>query len=76
MNAVVNWAPPADHLAPVYAQWSLDVVDGSGVYLNTRNGRRVLDLYGGHAVVALGYSHPRLLVTFRGEGYQLRETPE
>ena len=22
------------------------------------------------------FSHPRLLVTFRGEGYQLRETPE
>ena len=58
MNAVVNWAPPADHLAPVYSQWALDVVDGSGVYLNTRDGGRVLDLYGGHAVAALGYSHP------------------
>jgi len=54
MNAVVNWAPPADHLAPVYSQWALDVVDGSGVYLNTRDGRKVLDLYGGHAVAALG----------------------
>ena len=61
MNAVVDRAPPADHLAPVYSQWALDVVDGSGVYLNTRDGRKVLDLYGGHAVAALGYSHPRLL---------------
>jgi 4-aminobutyrate aminotransferase-like enzyme len=52
---------PADHLAPVYAQWPLDVVDASGVHLHTRDGRRVLDLYGGHAVAALGYSHPRLL---------------
>jgi len=52
---------PADHLAPVYAQWPLDVVDASGVYLHTRDGRRILDLYGGHAVAALGYSHPRLL---------------
>lgn len=50
MNAVVNWAPPADHLAPVYSQWALDVADGTGVYLNTRDGRQVLDLYGGHAV--------------------------
>jgi acetylornithine/succinyldiaminopimelate/putrescine aminotransferase len=49
------------HLAPVYAQWALDVVDAAGVYLHTRDGRRVLDLYGGHAVAALGYSHPRLL---------------
>jgi acetylornithine/succinyldiaminopimelate/putrescine aminotransferase len=49
----------ADHLAPVYAQWSLDVVDGEGVFLRTRDGRRILDLYGGHAVAALGYGHAR-----------------
>lgn len=48
-----------DHLAPVYAQWPLDIVDGEGVYLRTRDGRRILDLYGGHAVAALGYGHPR-----------------
>jgi acetylornithine/N-succinyldiaminopimelate aminotransferase len=51
----------ADHLAPVYAQWPIDVVDASGVHLHTRDGRRILDLYGGHAVAALGYSHPRWL---------------
>jgi acetylornithine/succinyldiaminopimelate/putrescine aminotransferase len=55
------WTAPADHLAPVYAQWPLDVVGAAGVHLHTRDGRRVLDLYGGHAVAALGYSHPRLL---------------
>jgi acetylornithine/succinyldiaminopimelate/putrescine aminotransferase len=57
----VTWTPAPDHLAPVYAQWSLDVVDATGVYLHTRDGRRVLDLYGGHAVAALGYGHPRVL---------------
>jgi len=51
--------PTTDHLAPVYAQWPIDVVDAEGVHLRTRDGRRVLDLYGGHAVAALGYSHPR-----------------
>jgi acetylornithine/succinyldiaminopimelate/putrescine aminotransferase len=51
----------ADHLAPVYSQWPLDVVGASGVHLQTRDGRRILDLYGGHAVAALGYSHPRWL---------------
>lgn len=50
---------PPDHLAPVYAQFPLEVVDAEGVYLNTPDGRRVLDLYGGHAVAALGYNHPR-----------------
>ncbi|MEQ1579382.1 MAG: aminotransferase class III-fold pyridoxal phosphate-dependent enzyme [Steroidobacteraceae bacterium] len=53
-------APP-DHLAPVYAQFPLEVVDADGVFLNTPDGRRVLDLYGGHAVAALGYGHPRWL---------------
>jgi acetylornithine/succinyldiaminopimelate/putrescine aminotransferase len=48
-----------DHLAPVFAQFALEVVDAEGVYLRTPGGRRVLDLYGGHAVAALGYNHPR-----------------
>jgi len=50
-----------DHLAHVYAQWPIDVVEAHGVHLHTRDGRRILDLYGGHAVAALGYSHPRWL---------------
>ena len=47
----------ADHLAPVYAQWPIDVVDASGVHLHTRDGRRILDLYGGHAVAVRGPLH-------------------
>ena len=49
---------PADHLAPVFAQYPIEVVDAEGVWLHTRDGRRILDLYGGHAVAALGYKHP------------------
>jgi acetylornithine/N-succinyldiaminopimelate aminotransferase len=51
-------AAPADPLAPVFAQYPLTVSSASGVWLHTSDGRRVLDLYGGHAVVALGYAHP------------------
>src|SRR5665213_3379770 len=47
-----------DHLAQVFAQYPLPVVSAEGVWLDTRDGRRVLDLYGGHAVAALGYGHP------------------
>ncbi len=54
----INRALP-DHLAPVFAQFPLEVVDAEGVYLRTPGGRRVLDMYGGHAVAALGYNHPR-----------------
>jgi len=46
-----------DHLAPVFAQHPIEVLDAEGVWLYTRDGRRVLDLYGGHAVAALGYKH-------------------
>jgi acetylornithine/succinyldiaminopimelate/putrescine aminotransferase len=61
----------ADHLAPVYAQWPLDVVGASGVHLQTRDGRRILDLYGGHAVAALGYSHPRWLAALEKQSKSL-----
>jgi acetylornithine/succinyldiaminopimelate/putrescine aminotransferase len=50
--------PVPDYLAPVFAQYPLEVVDAAGVWLHTRDGRQVLDLYGGHAVAALGYAHP------------------
>jgi acetylornithine/succinyldiaminopimelate/putrescine aminotransferase len=48
---------PADCLAPVFAQYPLEVAAAHGVWLEDARGRRVLDLYGGHAVVALGYGH-------------------
>jgi len=50
-----------DHLAPVFAQYPIEVVAAHDVWLTARGGRRILDLYGGHAVAALGYGHPRWL---------------
>ncbi len=47
-----------DFLAPVFSQYPLPVVSAEGVWLHTRGGGRVLDLYGGHAVAVLGYGHP------------------
>jgi acetylornithine/succinyldiaminopimelate/putrescine aminotransferase len=46
-----------DYLAPVFAQYPLPVAHAEGVWLYTPEGRRVLDMYGGHAVAALGYGH-------------------
>jgi acetylornithine/N-succinyldiaminopimelate aminotransferase len=46
-----------DFLAPVFAQYPIEVVSGQGVWLTNSRGERVLDLYGGHAVAALGYGH-------------------
>ena len=49
---------PQDFLAPVFAQYPLEVVSAAGVWLTNSRGERVLDLYGGHAVAGLGYAHP------------------
>jgi len=49
---------PGDFLAPVFAQYPLEVAAAQGVWLTNTRGERVLDLYGGHAVAALGYGHP------------------
>lgn len=58
MNPTDTPMPAHDPLAPVFAQYPLEVLRGEGVWLYSRDGRRVLDLYGGHAVAALGYAHP------------------
>jgi len=58
VTASVSASGTPDHLAQVFAQYPLPVVSAEGVWLNTRDGRRVLDLYGGHSVAALGYGHP------------------
>ncbi len=62
----------ADLLAPVFAQYPVDVVSGEGVWLLTRGGERVLDLYGGHAVAALGYGHPGWTKARRRTGEELQ----
>ncbi|HXI67549.1 MAG TPA: aminotransferase class III-fold pyridoxal phosphate-dependent enzyme [Steroidobacteraceae bacterium] len=56
--ASVQASLTGDFLAPVFAQYPLEVVSAQGVWLTNTRGERVLDLYGGHAVAALGYGHP------------------
>jgi acetylornithine/succinyldiaminopimelate/putrescine aminotransferase len=46
---------------PVYGQLPFVPERASGCDIFTKDGRRILDLYGGHAVAALGYGHPRLV---------------
>jgi acetylornithine/N-succinyldiaminopimelate aminotransferase len=46
---------------PVYGQLPFVPVRATGCDIITSDGRRILDLYGGHAVAALGYGHPRLI---------------
>ena len=42
----------------VYKRWNIEPVRGSGSTLWDAQGQEYLDLYGGHAVISIGHSHP------------------
>lgn len=56
---------------PVYGQLPFVPERASGCDIFTRDGRRILDLYGGHAVAALGYGHPRLVKAIQEQSAKL-----
>lgn len=56
---------------PVYGQLPFVPESASGCEIFTNDGRRILDLYGGHAVAALGYSHPRLVQAISAQSEKL-----
>jgi hypothetical protein len=60
-----------DATIPVYAQFPFVAERASGCDIVTRDGRRILDLYGGHAVAALGYGHPRLMHAIHDQSQRL-----
>jgi acetylornithine/succinyldiaminopimelate/putrescine aminotransferase len=61
----------AGHLAQVFAQYPIEITRGEGVWLYARDGRKLLDFYGGHAVAALGYGHPRWLAALERQARQM-----
>ncbi|MDP6675162.1 MAG: aminotransferase class III-fold pyridoxal phosphate-dependent enzyme [Gammaproteobacteria bacterium] len=60
----------AQHLLKVYGQLPIEPTHAKGVYL-TYESRQILDLYGGHAVAALGYGHPDMLKTLNEQAQTL-----
>jgi acetylornithine/N-succinyldiaminopimelate aminotransferase len=45
---------------PIYRRLPIEIASGEGCSVTDSNGKTYLDLYGGHAVAALGYNHPAL----------------
>lgn len=45
-------------LFDVYPLFNINIVKGKGCYVWDENGTEYLDLYGGHAVISIGHSHP------------------
>ena len=43
----------------VYPRYAIEPVKGNGCYVWAKDGTKYLDLYGGHAVISIGHSHPR-----------------
>ena len=61
----------SSHLAQVFAQYPIEIAHGDGVWLHSRDGRKILDFYGGHAVAGLGYGHPRWLAALSTQARQM-----
>ncbi|AVR46962.1 aspartate aminotransferase family protein [Christiangramia fulva] len=45
-------------LFDVYPLYDITPVKGEGCHVFDENGKKYLDLYGGHAVISIGHSHP------------------
>jgi acetylornithine/N-succinyldiaminopimelate aminotransferase len=58
-------------LLPVYAHTPVEPVRGEGAIVYTRDGRALIDFYGGHAVALLGYRHPRLVAALSHQAEEL-----
>ncbi|SEI83961.1 acetylornithine aminotransferase [Cyclobacterium xiamenense] len=51
----------------VYPLMQVTPVRAEGVYLWDEGGNRYLDLYGGHAVISVGHSHPHFVASLRNQ---------
>ncbi len=49
------------NLFDVYSLFNITPARARGCYLWDTGGRKYLDLYGGHAVISIGHSHPRYI---------------
>jgi len=54
-----------------YKKFPFAVERGRGCWVETSEGERYLDLYGGHAVAATGHGHPRVVAALKGQAERL-----
>jgi acetylornithine/N-succinyldiaminopimelate aminotransferase len=58
-------------LFDVYPINNIDIARGKGSYVWDENGVRYLDMYGGHAVISIGHSHPHWVALLHDQMQQL-----
>jgi acetylornithine/N-succinyldiaminopimelate aminotransferase len=56
---------------PTYSKFPAAIVRGEGSFVFDAEGRRFLDLYGGHAVALAGHCHPRIVDAIRVQAGRL-----
>jgi len=54
-------------LFDVYPLFDVNIVKGKGCKVWDENGQEYLDLYGGHAVISIGHSHPHYIEKVTGQ---------
>ncbi len=58
-------------LFDVYPLFNIDIVSGRGCKVYDSEGQEYLDLYGGHAVVSVGHSHPTVVKAIKSQAEKL-----
>lgn len=58
-------------LFDVYPLFDIDIVKGRGCRVYDAEGQEYLDLYGGHAVVSVGHSHPTVVKAIKEQAEKL-----
>lgn len=56
---------------PTYVKWPVALASGEGCFVTDVEGRRYLDLYGGHCVALAGHCHPRIVEALRQQAGRL-----
>ena len=54
-------------LFEVYSLYNITPVSGQGVHIVDNQGEKYLDLYGGHAVISIGHSHPHFINAIKSQ---------
>ena len=58
-------------LFDVYPLFDIEIVKGRGVHTYDAQGTEYLDLYGGHAVISVGHSHPHYVGALKKQAENL-----
>ena len=58
-------------LFDVYPLFDIEIKEGKGCKVYDQNGTEYIDLYGGHAVISVGHSHPRYVDAIKGQAEKL-----